>query len=254
MNTDKQPQYIVKSYSPVTVWTTRLLVFSGFILALGVSYLFGAQQNSQKLLLLSTEKSQLTKELLKTNKENRDLGKTVKRQKSDLMTRLERQEQSRKLAEETNHILQQNLLSEKQQHSGTKKQLYFYKGVLAPESQTSGIHIQNILIEKKSKNTYRYQLALNQFSKTKKSLFRGKLLLHINGLQHGKPIELSMTDISPTKEKHKKVRFRNFQIVTGQWVLPSEFQPDTINVTVKSNQSNKKILEKSLKWEILHLP
>jgi len=96
MNTDKQPQYIVKSYSPVTVWTTRLLVFSGFILALGVSYLFGAQQNSQKLLLLSTEKSQLTKELLKTNKENRDLGKTVKRQKSDLMTRLERQEQSRK--------------------------------------------------------------------------------------------------------------------------------------------------------------
>jgi hypothetical protein len=254
MNTDKHPHYVVKSYSPTAVWTTRLLAISGFILALGVSYLFGQQQNSQKLLLISTEKSQLTKELLKTNKENRQLSNNIKRQKSSLMTRLERQEQSRKLAEETNHILKQNLLSEKQKHSVTQKQLYFYRRVITPDSQGSGVHIQSILIEKKAGNTYHYKLALNQFSKTKKPLFRGKLFIQIHGLQQEKAEKLLLKNISPTKEAYKKIRFRNFQILEGQWVLPEGFQPDTVNVTVKSNQSNKKPLEKSLKWEILHLP
>ena len=131
-----------------------------------------------------------------------------------------------------------------------KKELSFYKSIVAPEQGSRSIAIQTIQLKQNASGGYDYKIMVSQRGRNDR-FARGTIDVSIEGLKKGQPVTLKLADVSNETKKPMKFGFKYFQNFEGVMTLPEAFLPETIRVKVKPKSGKIKAIDEQFAWSDL---
>ncbi len=131
-----------------------------------------------------------------------------------------------------------------------KKELSFYKSIVAPEQGSRSIAIQTIQLKQNTAGGYDYKIMVSQRGRNDR-FARGTIDVTIEGLKKGQPVTLKLADVSNETKKPMKFGFKYFQNFEGVMTLPEAFLPEIIRVKVKPSSAKIKAIDEQFAWSDL---
>ena len=131
-----------------------------------------------------------------------------------------------------------------------KKELSFYKSIVAPEQGDRSIAIQTIQLKANETGGYAYKIMVSQRGRNDR-FARGTIKVSIEGVKKGQPVTLKLADVSNDTKEPMKFGFKYFQNFEGVMTLPAQFLPDFVRVKVKSSVGKIKSLDEQFAWSDL---
>jgi len=131
-----------------------------------------------------------------------------------------------------------------------KKELSFYKSIVAPEQGKRNLAIQTIQLVKNDEGAYQYKITVSQRGRNDQ-FARGTVDLSISGVDKGKPVTLNLAEVSNATKIPLKFSFKYFQKFEGVMTLPKTFQADTLNVKVNPSKGKIKAVDEQFAWSDL---
>lgn len=124
-----------------------------------------------------------------------------------------------------------------------KGELAFYRGIISPSNASAGLRLQRFKVESTGQpRSYRSKVVLTQVLKNHR-LARGYVRLSMEGLLNGQLMTLTLKDLTEKRIKEIKYRFKYFQNLEEDLILPEGFKPlrAMIQVIPTSGRSRKAI-------------
>jgi hypothetical protein len=150
---------------------------------------------------------------------------------------------------EAQHLLKKDAA----EHYEVKKELAFYEKIMAPEKQAGSLVVDTVKFFKTTlTNQYHFQITLLQ-QLLKRSYSKGDINLTFLGVLDNKQVKLKLPDISSINKKDRSFSFQFFQVISGDFILPENFIPESIELTVnvpKRNGQKAISLEKKIPWKL----
>ncbi|MCG6887812.1 MAG: hypothetical protein LJE74_11430 [Proteobacteria bacterium] len=166
---------------------------------------------------------------------------------SDLREEKARLQRAKQVEREASEVLDQRLKILQGEVLELKKELAFYRGIVSPRDASRGLRLQRFSIEPHSQRTYRYTVVLTQVLKNDRMAV-GQVKLKIEGLMNGQPRTLNLDAISEKSVKELNYRFKYFQSLEGDLVLPKGFQPLRAMVQIQPGGRTNDMIEKTIDW------
>lgn len=132
-----------------------------------------------------------------------------------------------------------------------RKDVSFYKNIMAPNTNLRGLQLQKVDISSTAQERrFAYKIVLTQVADNK-SYVSGVVAVNLIGYTGEEKEILPLRDISDLEELGIKFRFKYFQDITGELILPEGFQPESLQVVAQSSGKKASRLEQSLAWQTL---
>ena len=131
-----------------------------------------------------------------------------------------------------------------------KKELSFYKSIVAPEQGSRSIAIQTIQLKQNDAGGYSYKIMVSQRGRNDQ-FARGTIDVTIEGVKKGQPVTLKLAEVSNDTKKPMKFGFKYFQNFEGVMNLPAQFLPDSLRVKVKPSTAKIKSIDEQFAWSDL---
>lgn len=223
---------VVKPHNP---WRMRIMIVFGItinVMAGWILFEYGRFTSGYDSVEAYKERSELLGEQRELENQIEDL-----REQKAL---LERDAQIKKKAYTDLNINLRALQLESQE---LKEELAFYRGIVSPQNASAGLRLQRFQIESTGQpRNYRSKVVLTQVLKNHR-LARGHVRLSMEGLLNGQLMTLNLKDITEKRVKEIKYRFKYFQNLEEDLVLPEGFKPlrAMIKVIPTSGKQHKTI-------------
>ena len=186
-----------------------------------------------------------------SGKENKTLwesNKLLEKENRELNEQLIKLERISQVDKQTAVNLQQDLRNLQDQIYRLKGELEFYQGIMDTAQEVQGLNIQGLHIVPLSQaSSFRFKLILTQVSKSDK-VTEGKVEMVLEGMLDGTPKVLNIEELITEKTVPFDYKFKHFQRLEGNILLPELFQPNTITVKLQPNGKNLSKLEKVFDW------
>lgn len=128
-----------------------------------------------------------------------------------------------------------------------KQEVDFYRGIVSPE-EGEGLRIQEFSMDRNGMTkSYRYKLVLSQFVK-KRYFVKGYVQLTIHGMRGTQQKALDLKDVSDSGKNSVAFRFKYFQELDGDIVLPDDFEPLRVELVAVPQTSGAKAVRKVFSW------
>ncbi len=228
---------IIKSHSR---WPRRARLVL-ILLALGLGgwavFLLGQQAAGLDNDSLRIERDRLRAQLTEAEAANRRLSSRV--------AVLERAEQ---IDRQAYGEVERSLRQVQDEMLELKEEVAFYRGIVSPAETASGLNVTRFsLFGMGEEGVYRFKLVLTQL-RTNNRLVKGHARIAIEGVLHGKQTQLSLKEVSGGTLDRLKLRFKYFQNIEGDIVLPEGFLPSRVIVEVAPAGKGWKHFKKSFDW------
>jgi hypothetical protein len=113
-----------------------------------------------------------------------------------------------------------------------KQEVAFYRGIVAPAEAASGLGITSFQVtDIGGERAYRFKLVMTQL-KTNNRMVKGDVRISLEGVRNGQQERLGLKEISGGALDKLKLRFKYFQNIEGEIVLPEGFLPSRVRVEV----------------------
>jgi len=132
-----------------------------------------------------------------------------------------------------------------------RNELTFYRGIVSPAGNRSGLTIQRFDLQPLSiPGRYRFNLMLTQV-RHNDHYARGHIDIRVAGVEAGKSKELSFSRLRVNKGKALTFKFRYFQDFAGEIALPPTFTPQHLTIRVKPSGKKPPVgVEKTMDWPV----
>lgn len=128
------------------------------------------------------------------------------------------------------------------------REVTFYRGIVTPQGGSGMLRLQRFEITPSGiKRGFRYQLVLTQ-AFTNSTLTTGTVTLAVEGGVGQAARTLLLGDLTDNKVKELSFRFKYFQEIAGEVVLPEGFVPRRVVVNIQPRSGEK--LQKSYDWPV----
>lgn len=122
---------------------------------------------------------------------------------------------------------------------------------MAPSDNARGLQVQSAELKAMSdKQRYAYKIVLAQVADNK-SYVSGVVAVNLIGMRDDKQEVIPLRDVSELEDLGIKFRFRYFQNIAGELVLPDAFEPAQIQVVAQSKGKKSSRIEQSFEWQSL---
>jgi len=148
---------------------------------------------------------------------------------------LEAAEVARRVDHEGYKLVQQSLGDMQSQIGRLNQDLSFYRGLVQPDSV---IHVkvhQMQIVPETPPGQYRLKFVLMQTGKPAKEV-AGSAAITIDGLLQGKPLSLTLGQVTPTHRVSLAYSFRYFQDYDESVHLPQGFEPTRVGIEIHSGK------------------
>ncbi len=130
-----------------------------------------------------------------------------------------------------------------------KEELAFYRGIVSPKDANKGLKLQDFELSNGTlPRHYHFKVVLTQVLNNG-TVARGNLRFEVAGLYKGEQKSYTLEQISDSKSG-PEFRFKYFQILEGDFILPEEFEPIKVNLTVKPKSKAHKKLTQAFDWVV----
>ena len=132
-----------------------------------------------------------------------------------------------------------------------KEELAFYRGIVSPKDATKGLIIQDVELSRGAlPRHYKYKVVLTQVLNNG-TVARGNLRFEVEGVLKGKQKRYTLEQMSERKEKSgPSFRFKYFQILEAEFILPEGFEAIKVNLIVKPKSKAHKKLTQAFDWVV----
>ncbi len=236
----KQDQLEIVSYSPMERFLRRSVFLLFLIVIVLAGFGYGQYQGWEERRSAVIERDELRETLTELEKENETL-----RQKVAVLSRGNQIDQ-KTYAEVRNTITDLNA-----RIAQLENEVTFYKRVMAPSSEDKGLRVESWTVAKTlNPSRFSFKLVLTQVADNN-NYIEGRALVSIVGLQGTTRRVLPLRDLSSdVKDLGIRFRFRFFQNVSGEMVLPKGFKPEKIEVILQSTGRKAMRVEKNYEWSV----
>ena len=131
-----------------------------------------------------------------------------------------------------------------------KKELSFYKSIVAPEDTKRSLAIQTIQVKPDLNGGYQYKITVSQRGRNDQ-FARGTIEVSVSGSREGKAAVLKLSEINSEIKKSVSFGFKYFQNFEGVMTLPVTFQPEYMRVQVKPRGSQIDPIDEQFTWSDL---
>jgi hypothetical protein len=159
-------------------------------------------------------------------------------------------ERNSRIDDDASSQLKKSLAESQVEALELKKELAFYKSIVAPEEGDRSLAIQSVHLKKNDTGAYHYKIMVSQRGRND-VLARGTIEVTIEGVEKGQPKVFELSELSENTKKPMKFGFKYFQNFEGELTLPEAFQADFIRVQVKPKTSKIKALDEQFAWSDL---
>lgn len=154
--------------------------------------------------------------------------------------------QSSKIDLQSNQALVNNVKELQQVINDLDGELKFYRKIMAPELEKSGLTIDLLTLSKtQTHHQFHFRLTLLQVGKQMQFL-KGELVLKVSGLMDGKEKEIDFRELGTSNAKLFQFQFKYFQNIQGFIDLPLGF--DAQKVTILARTKGLKKNQKAESW------
>lgn len=227
---------VVKPHNPWRVRIFIALAATIVIMAGWVLFEYGRFSSGFDSLEAYRERG----ELLDTQKELEDQVEGLREQKAVLERAAQIEKKAYAELDINLKILQAELLE-------LKEELAFYRGIVSPNNASAGLRLQRFKIESTGQpRSYRSKVVLTQVLKNHR-LARGYVRLSMEGLLNGQLMTLTLKDLTEKHIKEIKYRFKYFQNLEEDLILPEGFKPLRAMIQViPTGGKSRKTIEKTI--------
>ena len=154
-----------------------------------------------------------------------------------------------RLNHQSERLIQTEMIELKHQLAQLQTENSIFRKVMDPESFEKGLSIRSWEIQPSVQlHHFKFELVIQQLA-SRHPLLNGHVQVEISGFEEGTPRVFNLEQVSDEITKSKiKLRFRYFQEIRGEIILPESFLPETIRVTAYSRGKRPQRREKNFEW------
>jgi hypothetical protein len=159
-------------------------------------------------------------------------------------------ERNSKIEDDTTGQLKKTLTEAQNEVLELKKELAFYKSIVAPEQGKPSIVIQTIQLKKDVAGDYDYKIMVSQQGRNDQ-FARGTIEVSIEGTNQGVKQALALSDVSDDASKSMNFGLKYFQNFTGKLKLPESFVAESMRVKLKPRSKTLESVDEKFPWDDL---
>jgi hypothetical protein len=148
-------------------------------------------------------------------------------------------------------LVRQELAVQKEQIAGMEEGIRFYRSLMAPGEIAQGFSLRRIeLVARDEPGRYGFRIVAQQEARQHTPL-QGELYAELSGQQAGEPRIYPLAELSQDLEATiLPLRFRYFQSIEGDLVLPEGFEPQAISVVATISAPDKTEAREQYPWQV----
>lgn len=137
----------------------------------------------------------------------------------------------------------------KNQLAALQEENQFYRNLMSPAGSHRGLTFGVVeIVDTERPRAYRFKIVMQQLGTNQQQL-NGTLSVNLVGRQAGERVVLPLKDVSSDVEATNiKLKFKYFQNIEGDLVLPDGFEPERIELEARSSQPSVTKIEKRYGW------
>jgi len=232
-------QLIIKSYTPFKYWSKVVFITIILIVLAWGTYELGYYRAGFDNKDLRDQRNSLAKRMDEVERFNK-----VLREKNAVLEQSKRIDKAAMTnVDDTIQDLQKEILE-------LKEEVSFYRGIVSPNEVDSSIKIASMEIHPvgdAEKGRFRFKLVLTQ-PRNKKSIIQGRGSITLTGLLGSKQKTLSLAEVTNARMRQLDVRFKYFQNIEGNIVLPKGFEPTAVIIEISPKGKGLSDIHKNFDW------
>ncbi len=151
---------------------------------------------------------------------------------------------------ETLSKVQDQLKADQNERLKMEEELVFLRGMVSSKLGKGVLHLQRLRLQPgKGENSFSYSFTISKVSKNPEYL-EGSVYITLAGEQGGKKRTLPLKQVSGDEQGKIRMRFKHFQNIEGEFLLPSSFKPSGVTIEVKPEGDKFKPIKKRFKWVV----
>ncbi|WP_312325836.1 DUF6776 family protein [Stenotrophomonas sp.] len=159
-------------------------------------------------------------------------AETLQKQVADLQQRQATLEASDRISRAANNEVQTSLGERDEEIAGLRADVAFYERLVGATSQRKGLNTHSIEFSPEAGGTWQYAVVLTQ-NLNRGAISQGQMRFTVEGVKDGKLTSVSWDELHQrTKVPGQDYSFRYFQQLTGSVMLPKDFTPQRVRVTL----------------------
>lgn len=173
----------------------------------------------------------------------------LQRENDALRLRVATAEQSLAIGEQADEKVRAELVEKENRIAELKQEISFYRGLMAPDEDGDGVSIGRFSLSQMSEpRRFQFKLLVQQ-SATRHTVVKGHATFTVVGSQDGQPKRYPLSDLSQQVESEKiPLRFKYFQNIEGELQLPHGFEPEGVELSLKSGARKGFNIEQRYGW------
>lgn len=234
----KPRHWRVVEYRPRLRWFLGLLVVAALLVTAQVAFWFGYKQGM-------AGQEQGLQDLRAVRKELDDARAEASRLRQEYENmRIGAEVDQRSLEE-----VRVQVVDLKSNITELEEENQFYRNLMSPSGDNKGLNFGVVeLTETDRDRHFRYKIVMQQLATTH-DVLNGTLQINIVGRRDGELAVLPLSELSTdVAAANIKLRFKYFQNIEGEMVLPINFDPERIELEARSTGKNAKTIEKRFGW------
>jgi len=133
-----------------------------------------------------------------------------------------------------------------------EQDIVYYRQVVSDETEDTGLIISQLDIDAtRQSNRFRYKLVLRQQDADGDTFLTGHVNVNLVGSQGEEQQILALRDLSAEQDQLDiPLRFKYFQNIEGELVLPDNFVPDRLQIAAVSDEPIEKSINQNFSWVV----
>jgi len=148
-------------------------------------------------------------------------------------------------------LLRREIATQKEQIANLEEGVRFYRSLMAPGEIAQGLSLRELeLVLRDDGARYGYRIVVQQEAR-KHNLVKGDLSIEIFGIQDGQPVKYPLAELSQdVDEQRQALRFRYFQSIEGELMLPEGFEPEGVEIVARFTAPRSLELNDRFDWQL----
>jgi len=168
------------------------------------------------------------------------------RRLDELNQRLVTLTRSDQISRAANTELQSSLAERDEEISALRADVAFYERLVGATGQRKGLNVHSVEFAPEEAGTWRYRVVLTQ-NLNRGAISRGQMRFSVEGVRAGKLASIGWNELHQRADAPgQDYSFRYFQELGGSVMLPKDFTPQRVRVSLRGNGAGA---EQTFDWE-----
>jgi hypothetical protein len=237
----KHEKMVVVPYRPGRRFVLVVLLVLGVAVSAVGGFMFGYSNTLRSQQSEQATQQELNELLIGAETENSELRRQIAiLDRSSVMDQLATEE------------VQETIIGLRDLVAQLEQDIVYYRQVVSAETEDTGLIISQLDIDvTRESNRYRYKLVLRQQDADGDTFLTGHVNINLVGSQGEEKQILSLRDLSAEQDQLDiRLRFKYFQNIEGELVLPENFVPDRLQVAAVSVGPVEKSINQNFSWVV----